>query len=150
MEQHIRMARTRDDAVTPNVAHEGEDVGLDLTLVGVRRWEDGVTVYRTGWSATPPPGFHLELHAHSSVCNKGYMLANSVGIIERGYTGEILVALHKFDDSKPDLKLPFKAARLVLRRTHRPDFRIVDRLPDAASHKINGGFGSSDACTHRK
>ena len=136
----ILLSRTRDDAVEPSVATEG-DVGMDMTLIGVRAWEGEVTVYRTGWTAQPPEGYHLELHARSSLHKKGYMLANSVGIIDPGYRGELLVALYKFDKSKPDLVTPCRAVQLVQRRTISPRFHVVDHLTTTV--RGSGGFGSS-------
>ena len=48
----------------------------------------------------------------SSISKTGYMLANSVGVIDRTYTGNVLVPLIKVDKSMPDLILPARVVQL--------------------------------------
>ncbi len=54
--------------------------------------------------------------ARSSISKTGYIVTNSVGIIDNQYRGELLVALTKIDDSKPDLELPVRIAQLIPRQ----------------------------------
>jgi dUTPase len=71
------------------------------------------------------------------------MLANSVGIIDQGYRGNLYIALTKIDDSVKDLELPYKCCQMILKKQvysiieeSKNDFSITDRN--------NGGFGSTN------
>jgi len=63
-----------------------------------------------------PTGYYFEVYARSSLSKTGYILANSVGIIDGNYKKTIKVSLIKIDNSMPDIKLPFKGMKLVLRK----------------------------------
>jgi dUTPase len=39
------------------------------------------------------------------------MMANSIGIIDPGYIGSIMIALTKVDESAPDIQLPMRCAQ---------------------------------------
>lgn len=66
---------------------------LDLTCTRIIKVQDGVAYLGTGWSVCPPSGYYVEIHPRSSMVKKGWMLANSTGIIDPDYTGELIVAL---------------------------------------------------------
>ena len=46
----------------------------------------------------------------------GYFQTNSVGIIDCGYTGNILIGLTKMSENIEDLTLPCKIAQLIPRK----------------------------------
>ena len=75
------------------------------------------------------------------------MLANSVGIVDPGYRGNLFVALRKMDPAAPDLELPCKIAQLIVRRaeTSVPPIHVVFDMDETATARGAGGFGSSDA-----
>lgn len=140
--------KTRPDAILPSRAH-ASDSGFDLVLLEALKTVGDVTFYSTGISVRPPPGFYFDLVARSSLSKTGYMLANGVGIIDRDYTGEILVALRKVDKDAADLPLPAKVAQLIPRRWH--DMVLIE-APDGLPGTVrgDGGFGSTDAATAAK
>jgi dUTP pyrophosphatase len=107
-------------------------------------------MYATGISVRPPPGFYFDLVARSSLSKTGYMLANGIGIIDRDYTGEILVALRKIDKDAPDLVLPAKIVQLIPRRWYDmiPVEAPAEGLPK--TDRGDGGFGSTDAAAENK
>jgi len=72
----------------------------------------------------------------------GYIQANSVGIIDQSYTGEIMVPLIKIDPDAPDLELPAKIAQLVPRRWH--GLTPVDDETEMETMRGDGGFGSTN------
>ncbi len=43
--------------------------------------------------------------------NSGYMLSNSVGLIDSSYRGTLKVTLTKIANDAEDIKLPFKAVQ---------------------------------------
>lgn len=118
------------------------DSGYDLSLVTVNKQFGTTTLYGTGISVQPPAGFYFDLVPRSSIIKTGYMLANSVGIIDQSYTGEILVPLIKIDPNAPDIELPCKIVQLIPRRWYG-----LTPIQDTQTHETmrgSGGFGSTD------
>jgi deoxyuridine 5'-triphosphate nucleotidohydrolase len=118
------------------------DVGYDLTIINVyKNISDKITMYDTGVAVDIPIGFYAELVPRSSISKTGYMLSNSIGIIDPGYTGTIKVPLIKLDNSLPDIVLPCRIAQLILKPY------IVsydDRVYSIAeTTRSSGGFGST-------
>lgn len=74
---------------TPNAATEGAgafDVyGREISY----NREKGFLEVKLGFSVEVPEGFVMKLYPRSSVSNRGMMLANSVGIIDSDYRGEV-------------------------------------------------------------
>lgn len=132
--------RTSESAVLPTKAHPS-DSGFDLTLISAVKSFGDVALYGTGIKVKPPEGYYFDVVPRSSVSKTGYMLANSVGIIDQSYTGEILVALRKVDKTAPDLELPVRMAQLILRPMIPVDMEEVAELP--TSERGDGGFGST-------
>ena len=107
--------------------------------------------------------FHTLVFPRSSVSKYNLVLANSVGLVDRGYRGEVLVRF-KYISQAEDLvanspgfsslvpiytkinmdkiyKKGDKIAQLVPSRTHRVTFEMVDELSD--TDREDGGFGST-------
>ena len=119
------------------------DSGYDLTLIKVhKKINDIVTIYDTGIQVSPPYGYYFDLVARSSLIKTGYFLFNCVGIIDRGYTGNILVPLAKLDNKADNLELPAKVVQLIPRPIIHFDVIEVESLNDT-SRNI-GGFGSTN------
>jgi dUTP pyrophosphatase len=133
--------RTRADAVAPSKTR-ASDSGYDLTILEPVKAFGNVTLYTTGIKVRPSYGWYLDVVPRSSISKTGYMLANSVGIIDRTYTGEILIALVKVDPEAPDIKTPIKIAQMIPRPIIHVEFVEVDSLGD--TDRGSGGFGSTD------
>ena len=132
-----------DDLGIPPYKTRPSDSGFDLNLVGVRKKIGDVTLYGTGVSVEPPSGYYFDMVPRSSIMKSGYMLANSVGIIDQGYTGEIMVPLIKMDPDAPDLQLPCKMVQLIPRKWF-PLYPVpADTLQE--SSRGEGGFGSTNS-----
>ena len=69
------------------------------------------------------------------------MLANGVGVIDRGYTGEIFVPLIKVDDGAPDLQLPVRLVQVIPRPIIAAELVEVDDFEETS--RGASGFGSS-------
>lgn len=120
------------------------DVGYDLTVVDVaKRLSPMTTLYETHVALVIPLGYYAEIVPRSSISKTGYMLANSIGIIDPGYTGAVKVPLIKISPSTPDLKLPARVAQIILKPY------VVSESYDATNDDIHqtergdGGFGST-------
>jgi dUTP pyrophosphatase len=120
------------------------DVGYDLTLVERRHdlmWGGDIEVYGTHVHLQPvSDDYYFEIVPRSSMAKSPYILANSVGVLDPHYTGEILIALRKIDFTRPSLDLPARLVQLVPRRRHEVTF-IEEALADTA--RGAGGFGST-------
>ena len=130
-----------ENAVLPSKVHE-TDTGYDVTLIRHIKYENGVDFYSTGIRVAPPEGFYFELVPRSSLSKLNYSLANSIGIIDFTYRGEIIVALRKMNDSVPDLELPCRCCQLILRKRYSTQFEVVQTLDDTV--RGDGGFGSTN------
>lgn len=155
--QILKVKRLHADALLPSRAHEN-DAGWDLTTIGdANRTPEGYLSYQTGLSIQLPSGYDALIFPRSSISNYDLVLANSLGLIDEGYRGELIVRFKRacrfdeFDDAHPMIDSSFfypriykkgdKIAQLVLRK--RPHFDIVevDTLTD--STRGSGGFGST-------
>ena len=139
----LRVKKCDPDAVIPTKAHPS-DTGYDLTLIRVSkdmsRAGQTIIMFDTGIAVCPPDGYYTEVVPRSSLSKTGYMLANSVGIIDASYRGSIKVVVSG-DNSLDDLTLPFKGFQLILRKLEEADVVEVDDLD--ATVRGDGGFGSS-------
>lgn len=138
---NIKFAKTQKEAVIPSKKNVS-DSGYDLTLIGVYKKKGEVVMFETGIMVSPPFGYYFDLIPRSSIIKSGYILANSIGVIDRTYVGSIKVPLIKVDKTKPDLELPIKIAQLVPRKICHFDAVEVESLEMTA--RGEGGFGSTD------
>jgi dUTP pyrophosphatase len=129
------------DAQPPSKARS-TDSGYDLTLIEkIKENEHGVEFYTTGVAVSPPFGYYFNLVGRSSITKTGYTLANNVGIIDRGYSGDIIVPLIKISNNA-HLELPAKIVQIV------PNLALhffpvkVQSLVDTA--RSSGSFGSTN------
>lgn len=142
MDNIIKVLKKNQNAVIPTKAHTS-DSGWDLTAIEIYKKVGEVTLYDTGISVQPPPGFYTEIFPRSSISKTGYMLANSIGVIDESFRGSLLIALRKIDKDSPDIELPCKIAQLVLRKREDADILVVNTLED--TERGEGGFGSTDS-----
>lgn len=119
----------------------------DCQTAKARRLDVAKIKIDTGVHATPPPGFYIELVPNSRLAKTPFIYANSVGIIDPGYTGSMRVILNPANSITPeDLEkfLPgHTVGQLILRRRHEADFIQVDTLDE--TERGSGGFGSTEA-----
>lgn len=92
------------------------DTGFNLSIISTNKTIGKVTLYGTGIVLQPPTGYYFEMVPRICIIKTGYVLANNVGVIDQGYTGEIMVPLVKIDDSMPDLELPSQIVQLIARK----------------------------------
>lgn len=89
----VKIKKLREDAIVPKYALPG-DAGMDVIAVS-RRETDKFIEYGTGLSFEIPKGYVLLLFPRSSITNKDLILGNSVGVLDSGYRGELLVRFQK-------------------------------------------------------
>lgn len=125
------------------------DVGYDFFLLKKHKVlysenDKEITVmYDTGIQLEIPETHYVEILPRSSITKTGYMLTNSVGIIDPSYRGNLYVVLTKVSPNVPDLQLPIKCCQLILKERLNATFTPATDLNETI--RGEGGFGSTDA-----
>lgn len=140
-----KIYKSDPNAIIPSKGHES-DVGYDLTIIKIHKQLTPSTIlYDTGIKLNVDYGYYIEIVPRSSLSKSGYMLSNSVGIIEKSYSGNLLVSLTKIDKEMSDLVLPFKCCQLLFKP--QVSLKILE-MSNTDSLEItsrnNGGFGSTN------
>lgn len=131
------------EAVIPSYAHPG-DAGLDLVATSVKHTMKYIE-YGTGLSFAIPEGFLGLLVPRSSSSEKHLRLANSVGILDAGYRGEVKFryALTLPSGMGDVYKVGERIGQLVLIPFVSAKILEVEELPE--SKRGTDGFGSTGA-----
>jgi dUTP pyrophosphatase len=166
----VKIRKLEEKAIVPSRGHD-TDSGWDLTVVGIHKIKGDTIFFKTGLQVEPPTGHYFEVYPRSSISELPFMLANSVGIIDESYRGELIVAIRvlhplvgngterdqypggmvKALEARPASmsevaglimsKKP-RIAQMILRK--RLDFTIQEVDEDlSATERSSGGFGST-------
>lgn len=125
-----------------NVTSTGENSGLDLYVPhDIEVAPRSVLFLNHGVSASTHAGSGFYLYPRSSISRTPLRLANSVGIIDPGYRGNIIAALENTSDEPFLIQRGQRLVQLCM-----PDLRpfrvsIVNELSETA--RGGAGFGSS-------
>lgn len=133
--------KTRSDAVAP-FKQRVSDSGYDLTILSKVKQKGLVEFYDTGIAIQPPFGWYFDVLPRSSISGTGYILVNSTGVIDRAYTGSILVPLMKIDPNAPSLSLPNRLVQIIPRNIVHFQTQEVESLTKTT--RGSGGFGSTN------
>ncbi len=132
-----------DGLLIPRYAKQG-DAGADLYAAEDVSLEPGArAAVPTGIAVAIPEGYAgLVLPRSGRALKEGLGLANSPGLIDSGYRGEVKVVVVNLDaNSSIDIRRGDKIAQLVIQEVERAEWDVVDDLP--GSPRGEGGFGSS-------
>ena len=83
----IKIKRLNENAQIPAYAHPG-DAGMDVVATSVIVTDDYIE-YGTGLAFEVPEGYCMLIFPRSSNSKKDLLLANSVGILDSTYRGEL-------------------------------------------------------------
>ena len=140
---NLKYSTTIDGAFLPHEPSMAGDAGINITaLKFVKKIGSNTFMYDTGICVQPTKGFYTELIPRSSIIKSGYMLSNSVGIIDASFTGSIKIVLTKVDPEAKELELPFTLCQLIPRRLYAWDTYRVKSLDESA--RGGGEFGSTN------
>lgn len=125
--------------------HEG-DSGLDVFIITNETIEPGET-------KLIGLGIHCQLYSNekyhsymifprSSIYKTPLRLANSIGLCDSGYIGELKIALHNTDSNPFKIKKGDRYVQLVAPALQNIDFEIVDSLRKTS--RGDNGFGSTN------
>jgi len=127
----------------PSRAHPG-DAGLDLhSAVDLELGPGDRTLVPTGLAVAIPEGFAgLVLPRSGLASRQGITMANSPGLIDAGYRGEVICAVVNLDREQPvRIRRGDRIAQLVIVPAPTLEPVTVDELP--ASSRGEDGFGST-------
>lgn len=141
---NIKVNKLHPKAIMP-VVSDDENSGLDLFLIEkIKDLSFDVELYTTGLRLTPPPGYYFIIVPRSSMSKTIYSLANSVGIIDESYRGEILVALRR-STSAPiqGMEVPARMVQAIL--MPKVELKVVEESINnyEQTSRGAGGFGST-------
>lgn len=145
----LKIYKADEKAIVPT-KNNYSDAGLDLTIISeYKKLNSDTTLYDTGIKLEIPNGYYVEIVPRSSISRSGYMLANSIGIIDQGYTGNLYVALRKINKDCEDLILPYKCCQIIMKKQIYPKVIIEDLTKERKENILStsrgaGGFGSTD------
>lgn len=116
-----------------------DDAGYDLWATSIDDTGDRLVVH-TGVHLQPTPGWFFEVVPRSSIVKRGLMLLNSVGVIDNGYTGEIVGVFHKLTDTA-SVAVGDRVLQILPRRYSLVTFHEVPVLSE--TQRGDAGFGST-------
>ena len=137
----VKFKKLVDEAITP-VRANPTDAGWDLSCFTVS-YNEKIITYHTGIAVAIPEGFVGLLFPRSSVYKKDLSLANSVGVIDAGFRGEILLKYRFLEDENVKAyKEGDRIGQIVIVPIADVFWDETNELPE--SERGEGGFGSSD------
>jgi dUTP pyrophosphatase len=135
--------RLHPDAVLPSYAHSG-DAALDLAANADAEVSPGERVMiPTGLAVAIPEGYAGLVLPRSGLASKhGLTVANSPGLIDSGYRGEVNCAVVNLDRVETvSIRKGDRIAQLLIVPAPAVDPAWAEELPSSA--RGEGGFGST-------
>lgn len=142
---YVKFKKLHQDAKIPTKANKS-DSGFDIIAIDDGELTDTYIQYRTGLSIEIPEGYDIKIFPRSSISKTNLMLANSIGLIDNGYRGEILCRFKVIWGPNKEFssyKKGDKIAQLVFQKSENEfEFQEVQSLSE--TERGEKGFGSSD------
>jgi dUTP pyrophosphatase len=137
----LKFKKLNDTAIIPSYAKPG-DAGLDLVATEVLEESMQQIKYGTGIAVEIPEGYVGLLFPRSSVSKTNLSLANSVGVIDSGYRGQIMCVFNKVNNPMlSSYNVGDKIAQLVIVAC--PQFIVKEVTELSDTERGEGGFGST-------
>ena len=137
----VKIKKLNEKAVIPCYAKDG-DAGMDLVAID----KEDISIYQvkyfTGISMEIPYGYVGLIFPRSSVYKHGFFLSNSVGVIDSGYRGEIMVIFNKkIGLDLRNYKVGDRVAQIMI--VPYPQVMFVESEELSETERGSGGFGST-------
>lgn len=156
--ENLKIKRITDTAIIPkrgSTGAAGFDLYADSFTKNNKNESDNVVLncgenvmVHTGISMAIPKGYVGLIYPRSGLsCKKGIRLANSTGVIDEDYRGEVIVCLHRDKTGNPDidtteiLNKGDRIAQIVFMNYSAFPIEEVDNLD--STERNTGGFGST-------
>lgn len=139
----VRFKKLDPKAVIPSYAKPG-DAGLDLVATSKEfDVEKEKLVFGTGLAIEIPEGHVGLLFPRSSIVKTLLTMANSVGVIDSGYRGEVKVVFDPGSRPKKNYEVGDRVAQLIIMPF--PKVEPVEAADLSDTDRGSGGFGSTGA-----
>ena len=120
------------DIVCPNdLVIPAKSIGFKIKL--------GIACHKDQSREVIPHGYYL--YPRSSISKTPLRLANSIGIIDYDYTGELMAKVDNLKDEEFKITKGDQLFQLCLPSLQSPTYQVVDELEETM--RGSGGFGSS-------
>ena len=137
----INVVKADVNAIIPTKKN-WSDVGYDLSIINkIEDYNSKTSLYDTGIKIQVDFGYYVEIVPRSSLSKSGYMLANSIGIIDNSYRGNLMIALTKVCDDAKDIEYPFRCCQMIMRKFVNTYLEEVGNVEK--TKRDEGGFGST-------
>ena len=140
----VRIKKLNDNAVMPTKAH-ATDAGFDLYCTSTEvNWGTRKLTCHTGLAFEIPDGYVGLIFPRSSVSNKPLMMANSVGVIDSGYRGEVTAKFNITGMNEiyaNNYQVGDKIAQMIIIPYPEIEFEETDSLSE--SDRGTGGYGTT-------
>lgn len=137
----IKIKKLDPKAVIPQYAKEG-DAGMDLTAISRKLTPKGFLEMGTGLAISIPDGYVGLIFPRSSISNKCMTLANSVGVVDAKFRGEITFRFKTSNGGKGAYEVGDRVGQLIVMPYPKVQFAEVEELDE--TDRGDGGFGSTD------
>lgn len=120
--------------------NNASDAGYDLYCAEDYRIKAGQTAkIKTAIALKIPDGYYGQIQSRSGLASKGIVAKG--GVIDSGYTGEILILLNNNGDYEHYISRGERVAQLILHQV--PNFTVKEVEELEETERSNKGFGSS-------
>jgi dUTP pyrophosphatase len=135
----VKVKLLRPTSKVPERAHI-DDAAWDVFADVVEETSEFLRV-RTGVAVQPPEGYSFLAFPRSSISKTGWVLANSVGVIDHCYRGEVEYRFRRISASATPFQVGDRIGQLKLVRDYDLEFIVQSELDE--SSRGDGGFGST-------
>lgn len=137
----VKFKKLNSTAKMPTYAKYG-DAGADLVATSKSiNPETNQLIFGTGLAVEIPEGHVGLIFPRSSIAKTGLALANSVGVIDSGYRGEIMFKFNILNPGIETYVVGDRIGQLVILPFPQIEYTEVNELSD--SERGTGAYGSS-------
>jgi len=138
----IKIKKLVPEAQIPMYATAGSNA-MDVVAVSkklVNQDSFGYIEYGTGLAFEIPEGYGLFLLPRSSISKTGLILANSLGLVDTDYRGEVSFRF-KYIPQTLDYNIGDRIGQVLILETPKIEFEEVQELSE--TERGSGGYGST-------
>lgn len=141
----VKIKKLNPNAVIP-YSKNFDDAGKDLVAISKSFDSDGNAVYGTGLAFEIPIGYVGLLFPRSSNSTKDLILSNSVGVIDSGYRGEVMLKYKCIYNELVDKPSEYyntgdRVGQIIIISKPDIEFEEVEELSN--TDRGEGGYGST-------
>jgi len=143
---NVKIKKLYEDTILPTRADNGS-AGMDLYAHLNNDYMRVIKPHTTemisvGFAMETPNNTYGAIFARSGLASKkGLRPANSVGVVDSTYRGEVFVALHNDTDTPQQIMNGDRIAQMIIMEY--PTVGIIETDTLSETERGNGGFGSS-------